>query len=106
MVRRATLGSLICVSGVLLGQRWDVPMTGLSIGRDEDADIVVNDPRISARHAHIGLKGGRVVVVDEGSRNGVFLNEDTKRVTGEVVLTRGDLVRLSETDAAQFVYRK
>jgi hypothetical protein len=106
MVSRASFGSITCVSGKMCGQRFEIPAEGLSIGRDTDSDVVVDDFRVSARHAHIALKGGQVVVVDDDSSNGVFLNESGTPIVGEAPLVRGDLLRLSATDAAHFIYRK
>jgi hypothetical protein len=106
VVHRGTFGSITCVAGVLLGQRWDIPGHGLSIGRDPASDVVINDSRVSVKHAQIRPKQGDVMLVDAGSTNGVFLNDVHHRVTGEAALKPGDLVILSTTDAAQFIYRK
>jgi len=106
VAHRGSFGSITCVSGMLLGQRWDIPGHGLSIGRDPDSDVVVNDTRVSANHAQIRPRQGEIVVVDAGSRNGVFLNDFQHRVAGEASLKPGDLFMLSATDAAHFIYRK
>jgi hypothetical protein len=53
------------------------------IGRGAEADVVVDDPGVSRRHAEIHTGTGRVRVVDLGSTNGTF-------VVGERVGT-GDL---------------
>ena len=103
---RGNFGSITCVSGVLLGKRWNIPGHGLSIGRDPDSDVVVTDSRVSAKHAQIRPRQGSVIVVDAGSTNGVFLNDIHNRIEGETALKPGDLVMLSATDAAHFIYRK
>jgi hypothetical protein len=108
LVQRGNFGSITCVSGTLLGKRWEIPAQGLSLGREPSSDIVIDDPVISAKHAHILPKNGQVVIVDDGSRNGVFLDAAGSRiqVQGERALQPGDLVLLSATDAAHFIYRK
>jgi hypothetical protein len=106
VMHRGSFGSITCISGALLGRRWDIPGQGLSIGRDPASDVVIDDSRVSARHALIRPKQGEVVVVDDGSTNGVFLNDVRHRVTGEAILAPGDIVMLSSTDAAHFIYRK
>jgi hypothetical protein len=106
MVRRGGFGSITCVSGKLLGQRWEIPAQGLSIGRAPGSDVVVDDTHVSATHAHIRPKQGRVVVVDDSTTNGTFLNDAHHRVQGEAPLSAGDVVMLSTTDAAHFIYRK
>lgn len=51
------------------------------IGRDKQCDIVIDDHRISRRHAIIFLNEGEIWVEDPGSRNGTFV--DGKRVHRE-----------------------
>lgn len=100
-------GHIRFVSGVLAGQQFDVTNDGSCIGRDSSlAQIVLADPRISKRHVWIGVKNGRVVITDQGSRNGTFINDPkTARVT-ETPLNNGDTVILGESDVARFEYRK
>jgi ABC transport system ATP-binding/permease protein len=46
------------------------------IGRDPDADIVVNDPRVSWQHAMLQFDGSAWVLQDSGSTNGTFLGAE------------------------------
>ncbi len=48
--------------------------TELSIGRDSRADVVLDDDRVSRRHAHIRSRGSDWILVDEGSKNGTALD--------------------------------
>jgi pSer/pThr/pTyr-binding forkhead associated (FHA) protein len=41
------------------------------IGRDARCDLTLDDPRVSRRHAYVQAVGGRVLVVDLDSREGV-----------------------------------
>src|SRR5213075_2932176 len=64
------------------------------IGRAAEADLRINDPGVSRRHAEIRLESGRFVAVDLGSTNGVRVNE--------VAVTRrelrpGDRIELGST---------
>jgi pSer/pThr/pTyr-binding forkhead associated (FHA) protein len=43
----------------------------LLLGRDARCDLTLDDPQISRRHAYVQAVGGRVLVVDLGSRSGV-----------------------------------
>jgi hypothetical protein len=45
------------------------------LGRAADADLKLNDPGVSRRHAEIRQEGGDFVVVDLGSTNGVRIND-------------------------------
>jgi pSer/pThr/pTyr-binding forkhead associated (FHA) protein len=60
------------------------------VGRDETADICVDEPLVSRAHARVERRGGGFFVLDLGSTN-------LTRVNGEVVrereLRHGDEVR-------------
>jgi pSer/pThr/pTyr-binding forkhead associated (FHA) protein len=43
----------------------------LLLGRDARCDLTLDDPQISRRHAYVQAVGGRVLVVDLGSRSGI-----------------------------------
>jgi predicted component of type VI protein secretion system len=99
-------GSIKFVSGPLSGQQFEVKADGGDfIGRDGgSSQIVIGDPRISKRHVWIGVKNGRVVIEDQNSRNGTFVNDPrSERVTAQS-LNSGDVVILGESDVARFAY--
>jgi S1-C subfamily serine protease len=99
-------GSITFVSGPLSGQEFKIKADGDFIGRDGgSAQIVVGDPRISKRHLWIGVKGGRVVIEDQNSRNGTFVNDPRSARVTETSLNAGDVVILGESDVARFEYR-
>ena len=106
VIKPIIYGTITCVSGILIGQRWEITARGLMIGRDPESDVVIDDPRVSARHAQIRPKNGQVFVVDVASTNGVFLNTPQNRIKGEARLSPRDRVLLSPTDAAHFLFRK
>jgi hypothetical protein len=99
-------GSIKFVSGPLSGQQFDIKADGDFIGRDGgSSQIVIGDPRISKRHVWIGVKGGRVVIADQNSRNGTFVNDPKGARVTEAPLNAGDVVILGESDVARFEYR-
>lgn len=66
------------------------------IGRSADADLSVNDPEVSRRHAALQVAGGVVYLTDAGSRNGTFLNG--KRLAGEgIEVKAGDHIDVGNT---------
>jgi hypothetical protein len=82
------------------GRPRPVNPPGVVIGRGTDADIQVNDPGVSRRHAEIrlmpeGPAGVRVVVVDLGSTNGTLVNG---RRTSESELTDGSTIKIGTTE--------
>jgi pSer/pThr/pTyr-binding forkhead associated (FHA) protein/V8-like Glu-specific endopeptidase len=99
-------GTIQFVSGPLSGQRFDVKADGDFIGRDGgSSQIVVADPRISKRHVWIGVKNGQVVITDQNSRNGTFVNDPRSARVTETSLSPGDTVILGESDVARFEYQ-
>lgn len=60
------------------GVRHPLVPPGLVIGRGSDADLRVNDPGVSRRHAKINVSGSpenpEVTIEDLGSTNGVIVN--------------------------------
>jgi phosphoserine phosphatase RsbU/P len=68
----------------------------LTIGRSSRNDICISDPFASRLHAEIRRENEQVMLVDNGSANGTFVNG--QRVTGSLRLTVGDIVRIGETE--------
>ena len=100
-------GSIRFVSGPLSGQEFKVNSEGDFIGRDGgSSQIVIADPRISKRHVWIGVRNGRVVIEDQNSRNGTFVNDPRSARVTETSLNAGDTVILGESDVARFEYHQ
>lgn len=76
-------GTLIAVTGPTL------------IGRSETAEVTIDDPFASDRHASFDRVGGRLVIEDLGSTNGTLVNGAPVR--GRRVLERGDAIRIGQT---------
>lgn len=76
------------------GDVREVPIgaTAVVIGRDESADIRVEDKKVSRRHASFKLIDGEPWVEDLGSANGVKLNG--KRVNKRAKITANDKVKV------------
>ena len=103
---RQNYGSIRFVSGPLSGQQFQIKVDGDFIGRDGgSSQIVIGDPRISKRHLWIGVKGGRVVIEDQNSRNGTFVNDPRSARVTETSLNAGDTVILGESDVARFEFQ-
>jgi ABC transport system ATP-binding/permease protein len=72
----------------------------LLIGRDPDADVTIDSSQVSWHHARVTSEGGRWVINDLGSTNGVFVNGSRVRAAAlhpEDELLLGPVaVRLSE----------
>ncbi|HST16882.1 MAG TPA: adenylate/guanylate cyclase domain-containing protein, partial [Gaiellaceae bacterium] len=81
--------SLIMKEGPLAGQRVPVDAE-LVVGRE--ADVTIEDPLISRRHAAIRPIGGGLEIEDLGSLNGTWVNG--VRIEGRRTLEDGDFVQL------------
>jgi pSer/pThr/pTyr-binding forkhead associated (FHA) protein len=80
---------LVCVDGPLVGQEFEIPATGLVVGRE--GHVQVPDEFLSRKHFEvIADPDGTVRVRDLGSRNGTFLNTLPARNTK---VQRGDEIR-------------
>ncbi|PWT93151.1 MAG: hypothetical protein C5B55_05090 [Blastocatellia bacterium] len=98
-------GAIKFISGPLSGQRFQVKAEGDFIGRDSaSAQIVIPDPRISKKHVWIGAREGRVIIIDQQSRNGTFVNDPKSARVTESYLQPGDTVILGESDVARFEF--
>ena len=71
----------------------------LNMGRAPDNHIVVNDRRVSRRHAILKREGTDYVLEDLGTPNGTFVND--QRIQRQV-LAPGDAIRLGQS---VFTYR-
>jgi pSer/pThr/pTyr-binding forkhead associated (FHA) protein len=76
------------------GSRQTFPLvtSPMTVGRDETADICVDEALVSRAHARIERRGDRYVVVDLGSTNLTRVNGD---VVLECELHHGDEVRFA-----------
>jgi hypothetical protein len=66
------------------------------LGRGERAEIRLEDPFASARHALIYEQGNAIVVEDLGSTNGTYLNEELLQTARP--LHPGDRVRIGDSE--------
>ena len=85
---------LVLQYGVDAGTEFPLEKTEIFIGRDVANDIVINDPEVSRRHAHLSLKGNTFSIEDLGSTNGTFLRG--QRLSAPVLLNPGEVITLGE----------
>lgn len=73
-----------------------VPVTGgpMRIGRAPECELVLEDSRVSRRHARLHARNGVLVLTDLGSTNGTRVNGN--RIT-ELVLGEGDRIQVGDT---------
>jgi pSer/pThr/pTyr-binding forkhead associated (FHA) protein len=86
--KASTRPVLICIGGPLNGQEFEIPASGLVVGRE--GHVRVPDEFLSRRHFEVGPDpDGTVRVRDLGSRNGTYLNtlpaQNTKVQSGDEI---------------------
>jgi hypothetical protein len=74
------------------GRTEQIGAQGAVLGRSRDADVVLEDPNVSRRHAEVRPSGGSWTVRDLGSTNGVKVNG--RRIQGPQSLRPGDTIEL------------
>ncbi|MCL4558824.1 MAG: GGDEF domain-containing protein [Deltaproteobacteria bacterium] len=81
--------SCIIIEGEQIGRIFYLTKQSNVIGRSEDADINLDSPTVSRRHAVISLgREGRIFIKDLGSSNGTYVNA---RRIAEAELGEGDI---------------
>ena len=69
-------------------------MKKITIGRNEDNDIRINDKSVSRHHGYLLVDGSRVYIVDDDSMNGTYVNG--KRINEKALLSSGDKVLIAQ----------
>ncbi len=71
----------------------EAPLTGAvtRIGRGVSADVRLDDPTVSRRHALVVRREQTLVLLDDRSMNGTWVNGERVR---EAVLADGDVIEL------------
>jgi pSer/pThr/pTyr-binding forkhead associated (FHA) protein len=85
---------LILLSGAGAGTEYPLEKTELQLGRDLSNDIVINDPEVSRRHAHLILQGDGYIIEDLGSTNGTFIRG--QRLAAPTVLRPDETITIGE----------
>jgi len=76
------------------GKRFVLKETPIGIGRDAARDVVLRDERASRFHATLAFDGENVVIVDQNSSNGTFVNGE---LVERSVLKEGDVITIAST---------
>ncbi|MBO6178053.1 MAG: DUF3662 domain-containing protein [Selenomonadaceae bacterium] len=89
-----SLASLIVTEGNNEGATFELTDKMLYIGRREKSDITLSDDKISRLHAYITYERHRHYLIDAGSLNGSYVNDDR---IDKAYIKDGDVIRLGET---------
>jgi pSer/pThr/pTyr-binding forkhead associated (FHA) protein len=86
---------LVVTAGALKGTSVDLAQQQITLGRANDATLVLNDDYASSRHARIFPQDGQWIVEDLGSTNGTYL--DRQKVTRPTPVPLGVPIRIGKT---------
>jgi len=88
------MGWLVIIEGDNKWKDYKIMKSRMSIGRNKDCDISIDDPHISARQASIRVADDIITITDLDSSNGTYVNgqEITK-----VELKNNDLIKMGDT---------
>ncbi len=75
-------------------QRWELGAKPLEVGRDETADIVIEDESLSRRHFVIMQDGAHYLLKDLNSQNGTWVDGKQAEITR---LTHHDCILAGRT---------
>lgn len=91
---------LVMRTGPNPGQTFDLLQPEITIGRDINNTVVINDAEISRKHARVYIQGGFYQIEDTGSTNGTFVNG--QRLMGPHLLRPGEVIFMGETVSLSF----
>jgi pSer/pThr/pTyr-binding forkhead associated (FHA) protein len=92
---RGTPRFLVVTEGDLAGQSIDLVDQQITMGRANDATLVLNDDYASTHHARIFPQDGQWLVEDLGSTNGTYL--DRHKVIRPTQVSVGVPIRIGKT---------
>ena len=82
---------LVVRKGPQPGERFFIDRGTLTIGRDPESDIFLNDMTVSRTHAVVECEANVVSVKDAGSLNGTYLNGE---IVESATLKNGDVLQI------------
>lgn len=90
--RNNKIALYVSMTDNLAENKIDIPYNcKFDLGRDEDNDIIINNPHVSGKHITFRSEAGSIRVEDKNSRNGLFLNG--KRIS-VAKLKSGDILNI------------
>jgi hypothetical protein len=96
----APISKLVALTGDNIGQEITLDKPENVVGRMPDCDVVIDDARVSRRHAAIRYSAGEFMIQDLGSANGTLVNDDM--ITEPTELHDGDIINLG---VVSFLFR-
>ena len=93
--QRGVPSHLVVTGGALAGTTLGLTDQQITVGRANDATLVLNDDYASSRHARLYPQDGQWIVEDLGSTNGTYL--DRQKVSRPTPVPPGVPIRIGKT---------
>lgn len=85
---------LAATAGPGKGKQWQLRAEKVLLGREQPAEVIIDDPAASRRHAQVYKKNGRWFLRDLDSTNGTYLDGPLRGT--ERILWDGDVFRIGD----------
>jgi len=85
---------LVVIYGMELGKKFNLESSSIIIGRSSKCDVQIDQESVSRNHCKLINTGKSVLVLDLGSTNGTYVNDEP---VDEHVLRDGDLIKIGRT---------
>ncbi len=92
LLKCVPMPTLILLQGQNPGQRFACNGDTISIGRQADCGVCLDDPAVSRKHARLVRSGEHFTIEDLGSSNGTYVNGN--RINGKEQLTEDDTLQI------------
>ncbi len=103
-VEGRTLGTLTLSTRGQLGKSYPIGEKGLVIGREpSQCDIVIPDANVSRVHTWVTVEKNEVVVIDRGSTNGTFVNNNKVE---KAKLKSGDVIQMGQKCPTTLIFKQ
>lgn len=97
-------GTLTLSIGGQMGKSYPIGEKGVVIGREpSQCDIVISDANVSRVHAWITIEKNEAVVIDRGSTNGTFVNNNKVE---KAKLKSGDVIQLGQKCPTTLIFKQ
>jgi hypothetical protein len=89
------MSKLVILNQGMAGRTFDLTAKRYTVGRLEDNTIHIPDASVSSHHAEIVVAGNDIFIVDVGSTNGTFLNNQKVH---ETLLKPGEILKFGSVE--------
>lgn len=87
------IASFVVKKGPNVGERFNLTKNKITLGRESESDIFLNDVTVSRKHAMVAYESSHFFITDEGSLNGTYVNKER---VGKTILNSNDEIQIGK----------